>query len=67
VFYVDVPSVCDGNLITASATGGLLFAKQIIEHLGVFSDTTLEEWYAYFSTGDASHFFALMQSVNKQN
>ena len=26
-----------------------------------------EEWYAYFSTGEASHFFALMQSVNKQN
>lgn len=49
------------------ATGGLLFAKKIIEHIGVFSTATLEEWYAYFSTGEASHFFALMQSVNKQN
>lgn len=66
-FYVDAPSVCDGNLITAGATGGLLFAKKIIEHIGIFSTATLEEWYAYFSTGEASHFFALMQSVNKQN
>ncbi|MBQ9207791.1 MAG: glutamine amidotransferase [Treponema sp.] len=62
-FYVDDPSVCDGNLITASATGGLLFAKQIIEKLGIFQQNTLEEWYAYFSTGEAWHFFALMQTL----
>mgnify|MGYP007025217248 CR=1 FL=1 len=39
------------NLITASASGALLWAKQIIEHLGVFRPDTLEEWYAYFNTG----------------
>ena len=33
--YVAAPSVADGNLITASGTGALLWAKQIIERLGV--------------------------------
>ena len=62
-YYVAEPSVVDGNLITASGTGALLWAKQIIERLGVFRADTLEAWYAYFSTGEARHFFALMQSL----
>ena len=61
--YVAAPSVSDGNLITASGTGALLWAKQIIERLGVFRADTLEAWHAYFSTGEARHFFALMQSL----
>ena len=35
-FYIDKPSVADNNLITASSTGALLWAKQIIEHLEDF-------------------------------
>ncbi len=62
-FYVDKPSVTDGNLITASSTGALLWAKQIIEHLDVFQSDTLEYWYEYFSTGKAESFFALMQTL----
>ena len=62
-FFVDEPSVADGNLITASSTGGLLWAKQIIERLDVFQYNTLEAWYAYFSTGKVAHFFALMQTL----
>lgn len=62
-FYVDRPSVADDNLITAGCTGGLLWARQIIAHLGVFQPNTLESWYDYFSTGDSNHFFALMQSL----
>lgn len=62
-FFVDAPSVVDHNLITASSTGGLLWAKQIIEQLDVFQPDTLEAWYAYFSTGEAQHFFALMQTL----
>lgn len=61
--YIDAPSVADNNLITASCTGALLWAKQIIERLDVFEPSTLEAWYAYFSTGKAEHFFALMQSL----
>ncbi len=66
-FYVDEPSVADNNLITANPTGALLWAKQIIEHLGVFQANTLELWYEYFSTGKAKSFFALMQTVAPNN
>lgn len=62
-FYRDEPSVADDNLITAGSTSSLLWAKQIIEHMGVFQANTLEAWYAYFSTGEPSHFFALMQTL----
>jgi hypothetical protein len=41
----------------------LLWAKQIIERLGVFEPDTLEAWYEYFSTGKPEHFFALMQTL----
>ena len=64
-FYVDQPAVSDGNLITGSATGSLMWTKLIIEKLGLFKPETLEAWYAYFSTGKAEHFFALMQSVQQ--
>lgn len=63
--FVDAPSVTDQNLITASCTGALLWAKQIIEQLDVFQHDTLEAWYAYFSTGEAQHFFSLMQTLPK--
>lgn len=66
-YFVDKPAVSDGNLITASGTGALLWTKQIIERLGVFRPDTLEAWYAYFSTGEAQHFFALMQTLPSAN
>ena len=62
-YYIDEPSVADNNLITAGSTGALLWAKQIIEYLEVFSPDTLESWYEYFRTGKPEHFFALMQSL----
>ena len=66
-FYVNQPSVADGNLITASATGGLLWAMQILARLGVFGEDTLESWYEYFSTGKAEAFCALMQTLPSSN
>ena len=66
-FYVDKPSVTDNNLITASSTGALLWAKQIIERLDVFETRTLEAWYDYFNTGKPEHFFALMQPLSSDN
>jgi hypothetical protein len=62
-FYIDQPSITDNNLITAGSTGALLWAKQIIEHLGVFQSDTLESWYEFFRTGEPGHFFALMQTL----
>lgn len=65
-FYVDEPSVADHNLITAGSTGPLLWAKQIIERLDVFLPETLNAWYAYFSTGEPQHFFALMRTLQAE-
>ena len=64
-FYINQPAVSDGNLITGSATGSIMWAKLIIEKLGLFKPETLEAWYAYFSTGKPEHFFALMQSLQQ--
>ena len=61
--YVDEPSVVDNNLITAGSTGALLWAKHLIERLGVFQPDTLESWYDYHRTGEPQHFFALMQTL----
>lgn len=61
--YEDTPSITDGSLITASVTGSLLWAKHIIGHLGVFRSSTLEAWYAYFSTGNPQQFYTLMESL----
>lgn len=66
-YYVDKPSITDHNLITAGSTGALLWAKQIIEHLGVFQSDTLEAWYEYFRTGQPEQFFALMQTLPSGN
>lgn len=66
-FYVNQPSVADENLITAGSTGGLLWAKHIIQRLGVFQADTLETWYAYFSSGRPEHFYALMQTLPTSN
>lgn len=65
-FYVDQPSTADDNLITASSTGSLLWAKQIIQQLDVFQPDTLDAWYDYFSTGKPEHFYALMQTLPSQ-
>ena len=37
------------------------------EHYLVFRADTLEAWHAYFSTGEARHFFALMQSLPQRD
>lgn len=66
-FYIDQPSVADENLITASSTGALLWAKQIIGRLGVFEANTLEAWYGYFNTGKPEQFFALMKTLPSGN
>ena len=53
-------------MITAAATGALDMTRLILEYLDVFGTDTLEHWFAYFSTGNANEFFAMMQSSQRQ-
>lgn len=59
-FYIDAQAVIDRNIITASSVGGLLFAKYIIEYLGIFTNDKIESWYNYCLTGDSKYFFELI-------
>ena len=61
--YVQQPSVCDGDLITASGLAALDFAYMILKRLDVFLPATLEAWYKLYQTREASYFFALMNSL----
>lgn len=63
-YFVNEPAVSDGNVITAGSHGGLLWAKLILEHMGVFSGETLDHWYRYFSTGDVDSYYAMVDSVD---
>jgi putative intracellular protease/amidase len=57
--YRDEPAVTGGNLITASGTMPLEFAREIFRKLELYEPGMLDAWYALFKTGDASHYYAL--------
>lgn len=61
--YKDEFAVTDDNIITASSAGGLLWAKQIIEYLNMYSDETIQAWYKYYLTGDAKYYMELLSSM----
>lgn len=64
-YYKDEIAVQDGKLITASSAGSLLWAKLIVEELDLYSKSTVEAWFNYFSTGDARYYFEMMDSLEK--
>lgn len=61
--YKDEKIVVDGNLITTSAAGGILLAREVIALLDIFKKETLEAWYNYFTTGDNKYFYTMMQTL----
>jgi putative intracellular protease/amidase len=50
-FYVDELAVADQNIITASGLGSLEFAREVIRHLKLYSNTDAETWYDMFKHG----------------
>lgn len=58
--YRQERAVADGNLITAGAAGSLMWARLILDRLGVFSPPMLEAWYKYYDTADARYFYEMM-------
>lgn len=60
-FYCDVPAITDEGVITASGTAPLEFAREIFRALDLYSESSLEAWYALFKFGDTSRFLELTQ------
>lgn len=58
--YVDAPAHRDGDLITATATAPVDFARAVFERLDLYAPPVLDAWYALYRHGDAAGFYALM-------
>ena len=58
--YVDEVACIDKNLVTASAAGGLLWAKLILEYLDIYPSEKLESWYNYYKSGQAKYLMDLI-------
>jgi putative intracellular protease/amidase len=57
-------AVTDGPLITAGAAGALEFAHHIFLKLELYSPKVLESWYQLYRTGEARHYFDMMQAMS---
>lgn len=62
-YYQMQPVVTDGNLITASGTASLEFARNVLETLEVFSPSTLHSWFNLYRTHESKYFFELINSI----
>jgi putative intracellular protease/amidase len=59
--YQNEPAVTDGNVITASVTAPIEFAREIFRKLGVYTEEVLAAWYGLYSSGDPKYFFQLQK------
>jgi putative intracellular protease/amidase len=64
-FYCDVPAIADEGLITASGFASVEFSREIFRELGLYSQPSLDAWYALFRFGDASRYAELRDCVSQ--
>ena len=64
-FYCDIPAIADEGLITASGFASVEFAREIFRELGLYSQPSLDAWYALFRFGDASRYADLPDCVSQ--
>jgi len=62
-YYVEATVVTDGDLITATGTAPLDFARAVLARLDVVSAEALEAWYQLHRTSDPRYFFELRKAV----
>ncbi len=62
-FYEDLPAVTDGDLITASGTAPVDFARHIFRRLDLYTAEVLDAWYGLFKTGKTSYFDELIKAA----
>jgi putative intracellular protease/amidase len=58
--YRDEPVVTDRDLITASASAPVEFAREILERLEVFEPNVLSSWFKLYGQRDPAGFYELM-------
>ena len=57
--YRDEPAVTDGDLITASSTAPVEFAREILARLDVYEPHVLDSWYKLYGRRDPAGFYEL--------
>jgi putative intracellular protease/amidase len=62
--YVDEPAVTDGDLITASATAPVEFAREVLARLDVYKPAVLAAWYKLYGLHDPAGYFELMAAAS---
>ncbi|HNW91522.1 MAG TPA: type 1 glutamine amidotransferase family protein [bacterium] len=62
--YRHEPAVLDGDLITASGTAPVAFARCILQRLQVCTPTALAAWQQLFATHEAKHYLTLMRECS---
>jgi putative intracellular protease/amidase len=62
--YIDAPAVTDGDLITASATAPVEFAREVLARLDVYEPTVLAAWYKLYGLHDPAGYFELMAATS---
>lgn len=58
--YKEEPVVCDSNLITASSTAPVHFARAIFETLGLYDPSVIASWFKLYGERDPAGFYELM-------
>ena len=61
--YVDELAVADRDLITATATAPIDFARAVLDRLDVYTPSVLASWYKLYGHNDPAGYFELMSSM----
>ena len=59
-YYVDRPAVTADELITASGTAPVDFAREILAKLEVYTPDVLSSWFKLYGQSDPAGFYELM-------
>ncbi len=57
--YVDEPAVTDGDLVTASGTAPVEFAREVLARLDLYEPAVLDAWYKLYGLHDPAGFYEL--------
>ncbi|APT88514.1 hypothetical protein CFRA_03625 [Corynebacterium frankenforstense DSM 45800] len=61
--YEHAAAVANEHVVTASSAGPLLWAKLIIEQLGLYPQEAIDAWFDYYDTADPTHFSRLLSAL----